>query len=265
MKLIEWLKLPETRDIENLDDPAVTTLHGRILRRKTFLKKVYTDFYREFLNAVPNPENKVLAELGSGGGFIKEVIPNVITSEILDIAGVDKVFSATEMPFGDLSVDAFFMFDVMHHIAEPRKFFNEANRCLGPNGRVVMIEPANTPWARFVYRNFHHERFDTGADWGLDKAGPLSQGNGAMPWIIFVRDREVFEREYPGLKIISIRNHTPMRYLLSGGFTLRQLIPGFMYPIAKAIEFVLTPANNRIGMFMTVVLEKSRDAKSAAR
>ena len=130
MKIIEWLKLPETRNIENLDDPAVTMLHGQILRKKTFLRKLYTDFYKEFLDAVPNPEGKVLVELGSGGGFIKEIIPNVITSDILNVAGVDKVFSATDMPFGDSSVDAFFMFDVLHHIGEPRRFFYEADRCL---------------------------------------------------------------------------------------------------------------------------------------
>jgi len=257
MKLMQWLKLPETRNIENLDDPSVTMLHGEILRKKTFLKKVYTDFYKQFRDAIEKPEGKVLVELGSGGGFIKEIIPNVITSDILSVAGVDKVFSATDMPFGDSSVDAFFMFDVLHHIGEPRRFFNEADRCLRPGGKIVMIEPANTRWARFIYRNFHHEMFDTQAGWGLDKTGPLSQGNGAMPWIIFVRDRETYEREFPRLKIISMRNHTPFLYLISGGFTLKQLIPGFAYPAVKAMEFLLTPANNSLGMFMAVVIEKT--------
>jgi len=256
MKLFNWLKLPETRNIENLDDPAVTDLHGRILRKKTFLKKLYADFYRQFKNAVSNTDGKVLVELGSGGGFIKEIIPNVITSDILSVEGVDKVFSATDMPFGDSSVDAFFMFDVLHHIGEPKRFFNEADRCLKPGGRIVMIEPANTCWARFIYRNFHHEQFDTQAGWGLDKTGPLSQGNGAMPWIIFVRDRETYEREFPQLKIISLKNHSPMKYLFSGGFTLRQIFPGFAYPAVKAMEFMLWPARNCLGMFMTVVLEK---------
>ncbi len=39
MKLIEWLKLPQTRDIENLDDPAVTLLHSEIIQKKLFLKR----------------------------------------------------------------------------------------------------------------------------------------------------------------------------------------------------------------------------------
>jgi hypothetical protein len=77
-----------------------------------------------------------------------------------------------------------------------------------------------------------------------------------MPWIIFYRDRKIFEKDFPNLKIIKIRNHTPFSYLLSGGFTLRQLVPGFFYPAAQALEYLLSPANNLIGMFMTVILEK---------
>jgi SAM-dependent methyltransferase len=256
MAILDWLKMPEIKNIKDLDDPSATLLHREILKKKTFLKKFYEDVYRQFKNAVEQPENKVLVEIGSGGGFIKDVMPNVITSEILNIPGVDKVFSAMDMPFKDETVDAFFMLDVLHHFGDPRKFFNEAIRSLRPGGKIVMIEPANTSWARFVYRNFHHETFDPKAGWGLEKTGPLSQGNGAMPWIIFYRDRKIFEKDFPNLKIIKIRNHTPFSYLLSGGFTLRQLVPGFFYPAAQALEYLLSPANNLIGMFMTVILEK---------
>ncbi len=256
MKLTEWLILPEIRNIKDLDDPATTLLHGKILRSKPFLKKLYADFYKQFKEAAEATYNKVLVELGSGGGFIKEIIPNVITSDILDVAGADKIFSAMDMPFEDSSVDAFFMFDVLHHITRPGQFFIEAERCLKPAGRIVMIEPANTVWARFVYKNFHHEGFDPDGEWGLEKTGPLSQANGAMQWIIFVRDREVFERKYPQLKIVSLRNHTPISYLLSGGFTTRQLMPGFMYPVIRAFEWLLSPLGNWLGMFMTVVIEK---------
>ena len=180
MAILDWLKLPDTQGIEDLDDPSTTLLHSEILRSKPFMKKLYLDFYRQFALAVEPSGNKTLVELGSGGGFIKEVIPNAITSEVINIPGIDKIFSATDMPFDDSSVDAFFMFDVLHHIAEPRSFFSQADRCLKPGGKIVMTEPANTPWASFVFRNFHHENFDTQGDWGMKKKGPLSQGNDAM-------------------------------------------------------------------------------------
>jgi SAM-dependent methyltransferase len=258
MKIVERFRLPETRCIKDLDDPATTLLHAKVIQKKPFLRKLYIDFYKQFEKVVSDPEEKVLVELGSGAGFIKEVISNAITSDILDLPNVDKVFSALEMPFERASVDAFVMFDVLHHITVPRAFFGEALRCLKIGGRIVMIEPANTLWSRFIYKNFHHERFDTQAKWELDprKAGPLSHGNGALPWIIFSRDRRIFEREFPSLRIVRMRNHTPLRYLLSGGLTLRQLVPSFTYPAIKAIEYALFPVNNLLGMFQTIELEK---------
>ena len=256
MKTVEWLKLPETRYIKDLDDPAATLLHAKIVQKKPFLKKLYIDFYKQFRRAVPDFEKKVLVELGSGGGFIKEVIGNVITSDILELPNVDKVFSAVSMPFEETSVDAFFMFDVLHHIADPKAFLKEALRCLKVSGKIVMIEPANTLWARFIYKNFHHERFDTQAKWGLEETGPLSQGNGAIPWIIFSRDRKIFENEFPSLRIVDMRNHTPLRYLLSGGLTLRQLVPSFTYPLIKAVEYGLSPINDWLGMFQTIELQR---------
>jgi hypothetical protein len=130
MKIIEWLKLPETRHIEDLDDPATTLLHAKIINKKPFLRKLYIDYYKQLRKAVPDFENKVLVELGSGGGFIKEIIGNVIMSDVLELPNVDKVFSAVSMPFGETSVDAFFMFDVLHHIADPRAFFRFPGKSL---------------------------------------------------------------------------------------------------------------------------------------
>ena len=256
MKIVEWLKIHEPRLKKDADDVATTLVHAEIIQKKPFLKKLYIDFYKEFRKAIPDFEKKVLVELGSGGGFIREIISNVITSDILELPNVDMVFSATRMPFEDSSVDAFFMFDVLHHIADPKAFLKEALRCLKVSGKIVMIEPANTLWARFIYKNFHHERFDIRAEWDSEKAQPLSQGNNATPWIIFSRDRGIFEKEFSSLKIVDMRNHTPLRYLFSGGLTLRQLVPSFTYPLIKAVEYGLSPINDWLGMFQTIELQK---------
>jgi SAM-dependent methyltransferase len=262
MKIVERLKLPEIKHVENLDDLAVTLLHSKIIQEKLFLKRLYIDFYKQLHGAVSDPEKKILVELGSGGGFIKEVIANVTTSDVLNLPNVDKVFSALDMPFENSTVDAFLMIDVLHHITDPRRFFKEAMRCLKIGGKTVMIEPANSFWARFIYKNFHHELFDPQATWELaGKQSPLSQGNGALPWIIFTRDRQIFEKEFPALRIVSIRNHTPLRYLLSGGLSLRQLVPSFTYPAVKAIEYVLSPLRDLLGMFQTIELEKVNPSK----
>ncbi len=41
MKLIEWLKEPQTRDIGDPDDPATTLLHTEIVQRKRVLRHSY--------------------------------------------------------------------------------------------------------------------------------------------------------------------------------------------------------------------------------
>lgn len=258
MGVFDWLRLPETRGVSDLDDPATTLLHARIVRKKGFLRRLYFDFYDQFRKSVPhNARAKLLVELGSGGGFIKEVIPNVITSDIIDLPHVDRRFSALDMPFEDGSVDAIFMIDVLHHLPDARAFFAEACRCLKTGGKLVMIEPANTCWSRFIFQNFHHEPFDPSGKWGVESKGPLSSANGAIPWIIFYRDRAQFEREFPSLRIIRLRPHTPLRYLISGGFRTRQLLPSFGYNPVKALEAALSPFENHLGMFLTIELEKT--------
>ncbi|MFH1613707.1 MAG: class I SAM-dependent methyltransferase [Planctomycetota bacterium] len=256
-EIVQWFQPVQIKGIVDLDDPSATQVHGEILQQKDFLKRLYTDFYNQLRDAVPGYQNKIIVELGSGCGFIKKVIPNAVTSDILDLPGVDMVFSAEQIPFEDRSVDAFVMIDVLHHIADSSAFFSEAARCLKPSGRIVMIEPANTAMAKFIYKNFHHEDFDTRGTWGLEKQGPLSQGNGAIGWIIFNRDRKIFQQKFPDLKIVDIFNHTPFGYLLSGGFTLPQLLPGCCYPIIKIFEQIIQPANNLLGMFQTIKLQKA--------
>jgi SAM-dependent methyltransferase len=259
MNLLERLKLPELAHIDDLDDVRTTLLHATILQRKGFMKRLYTDFYRQLNRLVREHAagQSVLVELGSGGGFIKDVIAHAVTSDVLEIATVDRVFSATRMPFEDGSVDAFVMIDVLHHLGEIETVFHEFLRCLKPGGAVVMIEPANTLWGRFIYHHFHHEPFEPDAGWGFASKGPLSAANGALPWIVFHRDRERFLTEFAGLDIVHTCLHTPFAYLVSGGFTLRQLAPAGCYRLVRGVEWVLSPLNRWIGMFETIVLRKT--------
>lgn len=56
-----------------------------------------------------------------------------------------------------------------------------------------------------------------------------------------------------------MRDHTPLLYLLSGGLTLRQLVPSFTYLTFKVIEYILSPLDNLLGMFQTIELEKCNE------
>jgi SAM-dependent methyltransferase len=255
MKLPDFLRIPETRDL-NLDDPETSGRHGEIIRSKPFLRRLYEDFYRTLAVRCPDLPGKFCVELGSGGGFIKEIYPTVFTSDLLPLPGIDQTFSVLEMPFVDASVDCFLMIDVFHHVRDARKFLSELRRCLKRGGKVLMIEPANTLWGRFVYRHFHHEPFDTSGGWELEKTAPLSSANGALPWIVFCRDREIFQKEFPDLALKMCRAHTPFRYLLSGGVSMRALVPALSYPVIAGLEEVISPLNPWLGLHYTIELAK---------
>jgi|SRR5688572_24545658 len=250
---MRWLKLREVEQYD-LDSPERSLIHKEIIQQKKFLKSLYIDWYRKLMKySGYNPNGKFL-ELGSGGGFIKELMPGVITSDVIALPDVDKVFSGEKMPFDDNSLDGIMMIDVFHHIPDPRAFLNEVNRVLKPNGTLTMSEPWNTAWSRLVFQNFHHEPFEPAGGWHIINSGALSGANGALPWIVFERDRDVFEKEYPNLKIETIKHHTPLRYLLSGGLTMKQLLPGSLFGICTWMDNLLS--RFKFSLFAFILIKK---------
>lgn len=243
-------------DQYNLDDPRRTVAHGDIIRSKKFLYQLYLEWYNHFKQRGANLPQGHWVELGSGAGFVKEVMPQMLTSDVMELPGLDYVFPGENMPFETGSVAGIFMIDVLHHIPQPALFLKEAERVLAKGGKILMTEPANSAWGRFIYRNFHHEPFEPKGGWEIPATGPLSGANGALPWIIFERDRQKFEAEFPHLKIESIRYHTPLRYLLSGGVSKRQLAPNISYGLIKGIENALLALSPQISMFVTIEITR---------
>ena len=65
------------------------------------------------------------------------------------------------------------VFDVLHHLQRPLDFLRRAVASIKPGGRLVVCEPALSPWSRFVYGVFHHEPVDDKWDlFGLDGQPP---------------------------------------------------------------------------------------------
>jgi SAM-dependent methyltransferase len=238
----------------DLDDPRTTLAHRDIILHKPFLKKLYTKWYGEFMDAAHRAGKGKYLEIGSGGGFLKQVFPEVITTDILELPGVDMTVNAEHLPFDDGSLAAIMMLNVFHHIPRPYLFLREAERALRVNGRVIMIEPANTPLARFIYKRFHHEPFDENGPREIRAGNPLSHSNQALPYIYFQRDREWFEKEFPGLRVASIRYHTPLSYVVSGGVSRSAMLPGGLFPLVSAAEWLMKPLSGLSGLFCTIEL-----------
>ncbi len=243
----------------DLDDPSTTELRKQIILTKPFLKAIYDEWYATLLRALPPGEGQVL-ELGSGAGYMAHFLQELITSEVFYCSGVRVVADGQQLPFADGALRGILMTNVLHHIPNVREFFREALRCLRPHGKILMIEPWVTPWSRFVYTHFHHEPFDPEtADWSFAANGPLSSANGALPWIIFDRDREKFRAEFPGLLIEQVHPFMAFRYLVSGGVAMRSLMPGFTHSLWAGLERALDSQMSRLGMFAFVSVVKSED------
>jgi SAM-dependent methyltransferase len=203
--------------------------------------------------ALPCP----LLEIGAGGGFLARELPRVIASEILQVSGVDVVLDASSLPFSDGSLRGVAMTNVLHHLPDVTKFFAEVERCVKAGGAVLMIEPWVTSWSRMIYGSLHHEPFDPESNsWTLEAGKPLSGANGALPWILFERDRAKFTRKFPSLEIESVRPIMPFLYLLSGGVSLRALVPGWSFSFFNVFDRFTARMAPQSAMFAFIVLRR---------
>ncbi len=219
------------------------------------MRCIYHEWYSKIIEGL-NEKSNVL-ELGSGGGFLREYIPGLITSEILETEGVDRVVDACQMPFRDSFLDGIVMTNVFHHIPDIEKFLNEATRTIKNNGKVIMIEPWPSRWSKLIYRHLHTEPFDINGGWKLlDNKGPLSGANGALPWIIFERDLKKLEFNFPEIKIQKINLLMPFSYLISGGVSMRSLAPGFIYKPIRKIENLFNQKNWAMFAYIEIKIVK---------
>jgi SAM-dependent methyltransferase len=239
-----------------LDDPKTTLAHRNIILNKPFLKRLYRDWYDVFIKESRQVGKGIYLEIGSGGGFLKDVFPEVVTSDILDLPVVDKIFSAEQLPYKENELGSIMMLNVFHHIPKPYLFLKEAERTLVKGGKIIMVEPANSALGRFIYKRFHHEPFDEKGGREIEAGNPLSNSNQALPYIYFERDVEQFKKDYPSLKIKKVEYHSPFMYVLSGGVSRSAMLPYFMYGFFKGIEKLLSPLRRQSGLFCTVIIEK---------
>lgn len=257
--LKRWLAHPLMRDV-GLDEPVSTIRHRAIIEEKPFLRRLYAEWYERLAALLPPGERPVL-ELGSGAGFLAAHVPNLVTSDVVPMQGVKLVLDARRLPFGDATVRAIAMINVFHHISQPRAFLAEAARIVAPGGAVIMLEPWLSRWSRLVYGRLHDEPFEPKAEeWEFAGGGRLTSANGALPWIVFQRDRARFEREFPEWRIdaVDLSVGGPFRYLLSGGVSLIALTPAGSFDMWRRVEGALSPFMSSWAMFALIRLARVR-------
>jgi SAM-dependent methyltransferase len=246
----------------DIDSPETTRLRKWIIGAKPFLRRIYQEWYAAIAASVP-PDRGGVLELGSGAGFLEDYIPGLITSDVFPVPGVERVVDAHDLPFADTSLRGVVMTNVLHHLRDPRQFLREAARCVRPGGAMVMVEPWVSSWSRLIYSRLHHEPFEPEApEWSIPETGPLSGANGALPWILFERDRAQFEQEFPQWGVRDVTPFMPFRYLLSGGVSMRTLMPACTFAFWRCVEGLLARWMCTWAMFARVVLLRTSAAHS---
>ena len=80
--------------------------------------------------------------------------------------------------------------------------------------------------------------------------------NGALPWILFERDRGIFREQFPEWRIARIEPLMPFVYLASGGVSMRSLMPGWAYRAIRGFEEFVPGLDEAAGMFALIALER---------
>jgi SAM-dependent methyltransferase len=255
------LALPETANLD-VDGADRLAVHAAVLARKPMLAAVFRECHELMLRVDrrtfgDTPGLRV--ELGAGVAPISGTFPDVLATDVVPGPGLDRVLDAQDMDLPDGSVRALYGQNCFHHLPDPLAFLTEAERVVAPGGGVLLIEPYYGPVASLMFeRLFASEDFDKAMPgWSSDASGPMQGANQALSYIVFVRDRQRFERELPNLELVEMfpLGNYP-RYLLSGGLNFRQLVPSFTEPALRALELALRPARRVLALHHVVVLRR---------
>lgn len=228
------------------------------IKQKPALRAFYIAIYKRYQHLLSRcPAQGIAIELGSGCGFLHEVADNIITSDVTLYPGVERVEDATSLNFPDNSLRAIVMVNVFHHIGDVDRFFNEASRCLVTGGRVLIIDHYRGLISTPIFKWFHHENWKSDAkSWKFSTHDPYNDANSALSWIVFMRDRKLFEEKFPSLIIARITPHTPLLYWLSGGLKRWTFVTKRTLPLAKRIDHALLRLSSKFGSFADIELVK---------
>jgi ubiquinone/menaquinone biosynthesis C-methylase UbiE len=129
----------------------------KIYQNKNLIKIIYEDYYKIVKKYIYKKNTYEILELGSGGGNIKKIIRECITSDQFKNNKVDRIENIYKINLKKKTLSNIILIDVFHHLRFPSLALKEINRVLVKGGRVIMIEPAMGLIPRIIYKIFHYE------------------------------------------------------------------------------------------------------------
>jgi SAM-dependent methyltransferase len=238
--------------------------HRRIWQRKSILRRIYREEFFARLISSCRPGG-VSVEVGAGPGFLKEMLPGLISADVVWCPWLDAIADAQSLPFKSSCITNLMGLDILHHLETPIEFLKEAERVLVPGGRVILVEPWITPFSYLIYRYLHQEDCELNAHPLKGNAiGRVTEkkaldGNQAIPYLLFGRGAmAVTLAALPGLKVLLAEPFCLFAYLLSFGFKPVGLLPEAFYPLVSLVERMTLPLWRPLAALrVLIVLERS--------
>ena len=252
--------MPKVRELDYADELKA---QREAWERKPTLRSVYRNWYSKIDERLA-PLGPTI-EIGSGCGNLKETIPDVIGTDVIPAGPwLDCLVDAAALPFGDQTIGNLVMADVLHHLPRPIDFLRDAARVLKPGGRLVLLEPAATPWARLVLGLFHHEPVDLKQPIFEEDGTPppandgFSFANQAFASLLFVESPDETQQRVPELTLEEVHRSDFIVYPATGGFSYYSLVPASLAePALNLEERLLKRTGNLTAMRLLVVLQRA--------
>lgn len=248
--------LPWRRDVE---PPEELRVQRAAWEERPLVRNLYNGWFDQISHRLASVEGPTV-ELGCGIGTFKERHPDVIATDVMETPWAERIVSAEELPFPDASVANLVLIDVLHHIPQPMRFFEEARRTLRPDGRLICLEPYCSPVSTVIFKLLHHEETELGVDPfspGARSSNDPFESNQALPTLMFWRHAERFAQLYPELSVIERRRLATLVYPLSGGFTKRALVPHGLVDRLLRLETRLQALTSLMAFRCLVVVERT--------
>jgi SAM-dependent methyltransferase len=230
---------------------AVLDEHRSVWRSKPVLADVYGVWFAALAAEVPVGGRAV--EIGAGPGFLgahvreKRKDARWLSTDVLAAPWNDLAADGLRLPLRAGTADAVIGLDMLHHLARPGRFFEEAVRVLNPGGRIAVVEPWVTPFSYPIYRLLHRE----GCRLGLDPWNPFGlaasdakeafDGDAAVVWRL-LRTTTAADWGRRGLRPPAVRPLNGLAYLFSLGFQPPSLLPRALAPALLRLDEMLRPA-----------------------
>src|SRR6516162_11897624 len=189
----------------------------------------YQELYRDQFKDFAEPASLLILEIGSGTSPLKQFLPNVVISDVLDLEYLDLVFDCHDIDkldaVKDGSLDVITLTNVLHHLKSPIAFLNSAASKLKSGGKVIATEPFFSLLSTMIFKYLHHEPVDFRISEPelRDVKGPLATANIALPWLIVFRRRDLLQRLNDNFDFarLSVRPFSALSYMASGGISRR--------------------------------------------